>query len=60
MLPSLPYLVTDIGAAALFNLSLAWVASIASDALLSLEMPHVPALVQVATLGWLRMPVLGM
>ncbi|HEX8037090.1 MAG TPA: hypothetical protein VF510_24755 [Ktedonobacterales bacterium] len=52
----LPYLITGIGAAALFGVLLPW---IASDALLSPEMPHVLALVHVATLGWLTMLVLG-
>ena len=52
----LPYLVTGIGAAALFGVLLPW---IAPDALLAPEMPHVLALVHIATLGWLTMLVLG-
>lgn len=52
----LPYLVTGIGAAALFGALLPW---IAPDALLAPELPHVLALVHVATLGWLTMLVMG-
>lgn len=52
----LPYLVTGIGAAAIFGALLPW---IGPDALLSPELPHVLALVHVATLGWLTMLVLG-
>lgn len=52
----LPYLVTGIGAAAVFGLLLPW---IAQDALLAPEMPHVLALVHVVTLGWLTMLVMG-
>lgn len=52
----LPYLVTGIGAAALFGVLLPW---IGPEALLSPDMPHVLALVHVATLGWLTMLVLG-
>lgn len=52
----LPYLVTGIGAAALFGILLPW---IGPDALLAPDMPHVLALVHIATLGWLTMLVLG-
>lgn len=52
----LPYLVTGIGAAALFGVLLPWVAPLA---MLAPDFPHVLALVHVATLGWLTMVVLG-
>ncbi len=52
----LPYLVTGISAAALFGVLLPW---IAPDALVAPDLPHVLALVHVATLGWLTILVLG-
>ncbi|HEU5440667.1 MAG TPA: hypothetical protein VFU88_15380 [Ktedonobacterales bacterium] len=52
----LPFLLTGIGAAALFGLALPW---LAADATAGPLAPHVLALVHVATLGWLTMIILG-
>lgn len=56
LLVPLPFLLTGIGAAALFGVLLFWVAP---DALVSAQEPHVLAAVHIATLGWLTMTVMG-
>jgi len=52
----LPFLLTGIGAAALFGLFLPLVMP---EAVLAPEFPHVLAVVHLATLGWLTMIVMG-
>lgn len=52
----LPFLLTGVGAAALFGLLLPWVGPFA---LIAPGFPHVLALVHVATLGWLTMTIMG-
>lgn len=52
----LPYLLTGAAGAALFGILLPFVGP---DALVAPDMPHVLALVHVATLGWLTMTILG-
>ncbi len=52
----LPFLLTGVCAAALFGLLLPW---IAPEAVQAPDLPHVLALVHLATLGWLTMTILG-
>lgn len=52
----LPFLLTGVCGAALFGVLLPWVAP---DALRAPDLPHVLALVHVATLGWLTMIIMG-
>ncbi len=52
----LPFLLTGVCGAALFGLLLPW---IAPDAIRAPGLPHVLALVHMATLGWLTMAILG-
>ena len=52
----LPYLLTGVCGAALFGVLLPFAGP---EALIAPEMPHVLALVHIATLGWLTMAILG-
>lgn len=52
----LPYLVTGVSGAALFGVLLPFVGP---EALIAPDMPHVLALVHIATLGWLTMTIMG-
>lgn len=52
----LPFLLAGMCGAALFGVLLPWVAP---EAILAPDLPHVLALVHVATLGWLTMVIMG-
>lgn len=52
----LPFLLTGIGAVALFAVLLPWTIA---EALLAPDFPHVLALVHLLTLGWLTMSIMG-
>lgn len=52
----LPFLLTGIGAVALFGILLPWTIG---EALLAPDFPHVLALVHLLTLGWLTMSIMG-
>lgn len=55
MIP-LPFLLTGVGAAAIFGLLAPWILPLA---LLAPNFPHVLALVHIVTLGWLTMTIMG-